>query len=143
VFKSLIDTALALIEDIPEVDVEASRSALVRVLDDILHADKTGLAEVPQTPPGLPVNFVPGTPGECQPILFGLCYDADYLDARLRQILDHAVSVCPRKNRLVVIFASQWNAALWKEVYLRRFEQIYSTVQIYLFGPSGILSHVV
>jgi hypothetical protein len=143
VFKDFIETAIAVFEDDPSNEVKASRIALARLLEEILHQDKTGLAEPPKIPAGLPVNVIPGSSGEeCHPVLIGLCYDADYLDERLRQILDHAGRLCPRKNRLVVIISSQWNKNLWKEVYLREFEQIYSTVHIYLIGPSGVLSHV-
>ncbi len=143
VFRNLIETALAVIEDDPNNDLAVSRASLITLLQDVLQADKNGLAEAPKVPDGLPINIIPGSTGsECHPILIGLCHDADYLDERLRQILDHATRLCPRRNRLIVILSSQWNGALWKDVYLRQFEQIQASVHVYLFGPSGILSHV-
>ena len=143
VFKDLIDTSLVLIDDQPQTGMSDPRSALVGILERILRSEKSGQA-LPEISTELPISMIPGdVKGHCHPILFGFCYDGDDFSSRLREVLDHAAVLCRGTTRLVVVFTSHWDTGLWKSVYLREFEQIYATVYIYIFGPSGILSHIV
>ena len=141
VFKDLIETSLVLIDDESPNETENPRTALMGVLEQIILSDKSGLASS-EISTNLPINFIPGKfHGNCYPILFSFCYDGDDFGSRMKEILNHTTVLCSRKNKLVAIFTSQWDITQWKSTYLNQFEQIYSTVHIYVFGPSGIAFH--
>ncbi len=79
--------------------------------------------------------MIPGYPGTgCRPVLVGLCYDQDDFNARMRQIIAHAGITCHDKTKLVLIFTTQWNAKVWRDVYQDLFMEAPALVAVFMIS---------